>query len=44
MEDIGLVTKIILVVIVLHLIVGFGYAIYMLAPRKGDKVEGDDES
>lgn len=42
MEDISLITKIILIIIVLHLIVGFGYAIYMLAPRKGDNLKENE--
>ncbi|WP_273446529.1 hypothetical protein [Neolewinella agarilytica] len=38
----SVVTKIILVIIVLHLVVGFGWLIYMLAPRKKEakKEEG----
>jgi hypothetical protein len=33
----GFWEKIILVIIVLHFVVGFGYLIYKLSPRKGDK-------
>lgn len=43
----GIGTKIGLIIIVLHLIIGFGYMIYMLSPRKEDKKSGlmeDDQS
>ncbi len=33
--------KIGLIVIVLHLVVGFGWLIYKLSPRKSDKKEKD---
>lgn len=33
----SLVTNIIIGIIVLHLIVGFGWLMYKLAPRKSDK-------
>ena len=34
----------IMVVVILHFVVGFGYLIYKLAPRKSDKkkIESDD--
>ena len=32
------VTKIILLIIVLHLIIGFGWMIWKLSPRKGDQL------
>ncbi len=35
----SLTTKIILGLIVLHLLVGFGWLIYKLSPRKDDKIE-----
>ncbi len=35
----GIGTTIGLLIILLHLIVGFGYMIYMLTPRKGDKID-----
>jgi hypothetical protein len=38
--ELGIFEKIIMVVIVLHFIVGFGYLIYKLSPRK----EQTDES
>lgn len=40
----GIGTTIGLSIILLHLIVGFGYMIYMLAPRKGDKNQEGDSS
>ena len=41
MNDIGIGTQILLWVIVLHFVVGFGYLMYKLSPRKGDKKEDD---
>ena len=32
----GIGTKIGLIIILLHLIIGFGYMIFMLSPRKSD--------
>lgn len=44
MYKMGLVTKIILVIIVLHLIIGFGWLFWKLSPREGDKlIDGSDE-
>lgn len=37
-----LTTKIILAIIVIHLIVGFGFLIYKLSPRKGEELESYD--
>jgi len=34
-------TIIIIIVLVLHFVVGFGYLIYKLSPKKGDKKEVD---
>jgi hypothetical protein len=40
----GLVTKIILIIIVLHLAIGFGWLFWKLMPRKGDKlIDGSEE-
>ena len=40
----SLVTKIILGIIVLHLIIGFGWLFWKLSPREGDKlIDGSDE-
>jgi hypothetical protein len=39
----GFWEKIIMAIIVLHFIVGFGYLIYKLSPRKGDH-KGEDQS
>lgn len=33
-----MITKIILAVIVIHLIVGFGWLVYKLSPREGDEL------
>ena len=43
--DISITTTIILAVILLHLVVGFGYLIYKLSPKEGDKTleELDEE-
>jgi hypothetical protein len=38
----SMVTNIIIGIIVLHLIVGFGYLVYKLSPREGDE-ELEDE-
>ena len=35
----GIGTKIIVILIVLHLLVGFGFLMYKLSPRKEDKIE-----
>jgi hypothetical protein len=40
----GIGTKIGLLIILLHLIIGFGYMIYMLSPRKGDKENSNVEN
>ena len=32
----------IMVVVILHFVIGFGYLIYKLSPRKSDKKEKDD--
>ncbi|MCB0640526.1 MAG: hypothetical protein KDC44_02765 [Phaeodactylibacter sp.] len=37
----GIGTKIILIVILLHLIAGFGYMVYVLLPKKGDAEEAE---
>ena len=39
----SLTTKIILGLIVLHLMVGFGWLIYKLSPRKEDEIEDREE-
>jgi hypothetical protein len=39
----GIGTKIILIVILLHLIAGFGYMVYLLLPKKGDESEKKEE-
>ncbi len=39
----GIFTKIILGIIVLHLIIGFGWLIYKLSPRPNDKPWDDEE-
>lgn len=41
MEQIGFGTYLGLIVILLHLVVGFGFMIYMLSPRKKDKRNED---
>ncbi len=38
-----MLTNIILVVILLHLVVGFGWLMYKLAPRKGDELIDSSE-
>lgn len=38
-----ILTKVLLILIVLHLVVGFGYMIYRLSPRKGEKNKQDTE-
>lgn len=43
MDNIGIGAYIGIIIIVLHLIVGFGYMIYMLTPRKSDKNIPDEE-
>jgi uncharacterized protein YqhQ len=34
-------TYIVIAIVVLHFVIGFGYLIYKLSPKKGDKKEGD---
>ena len=41
MEGSNLVTNIVVIIIVLHLIVGFGFLVYKLSPREEDKLEDD---
>ena len=41
MEGSSLVTNIVVIIIVIHLIAGFGYLIYKLSPRKGDEIEDE---
>jgi hypothetical protein len=43
MEPISLGTKIILIIIILHLVVGFGFLVYKLSPRKEDEDINEDE-
>lgn len=43
MAELSLATKIILGIIVLHLIGGFGWLMYKLSPRKGDGEPGEEE-
>lgn len=38
----ALATKIILAIIVIHLIAGFGFLIYKLTPRKGEELKSYD--
>lgn len=38
-----MVTNIVLVIILLHLVVGFGWLMYKLMPRKGDKLIDSSE-
>lgn len=38
------ITLIIIILIVLHLVVGFGWLIYKLSPRKEDKKKLDNNS
>lgn len=38
----SLTTKIILAIILIHLIAGFGFLIYKLTPRKGEELESYD--
>lgn len=38
-----MVTNIILIIIVLHLVVGFAWLIYKLSPRKGDELIDSSE-
>lgn len=40
----SLLTKIIIGLIVLHLIVGFGWLMYKLSPKKGDQLVDKAES
>ena len=37
MNEMGLGTQILLLLVILHFVVGFGYVMYKLSPRKGDK-------
>lgn len=40
----SLITKFLLAIIVIHLIVGFGWLFWKLSPRKGDEIiDGSDE-
>lgn len=39
----GLGTKIGLIVILLHLVVGFGYMVYILSPRAGDEDHSNED-
>lgn len=39
----GLTTNIILGIIILHLVVGFGWLIWKLSPRKGDELIDSSE-
>jgi len=41
MDRIGFGTNLGLIIILLHLVVGFGFMIYMLSPRKKDKQKED---
>ena len=43
MDEMSLVTKIIIFIIVLHLIAGFGFLMYKLSPREGDDEEGSED-
>ena len=38
----SIATKIILGLIVLHLVIGFGWLVYKLSPRDNDRPEGDE--
>ncbi len=38
MESLDLSTKILLLIIILHLIAGFAYLIYKLSPREGEEL------
>lgn len=38
-----MLTNIILVIILLHLVVGFGWMMYKLSPRKGDELIDSSE-
>lgn len=44
MEETSIVVKIVIAIIVLHLVVGFGFLMYKLSPRKGDQKERTDEN
>ena len=37
----SLITKIVIGIIVLHLIAGFGWLMYVLAPRKKEETKGE---
>lgn len=39
-----MITNIILIVILLHLVIGFGWLMYKLTPRPGDKYYEDEEN
>lgn len=43
MEETSLLVKILVAIVILHLIAGFGYMIYKLSPREGDDDVDDDE-
>ena len=43
MENTSWGTYIGLIIIVLHLIAGFGFMIYMLTPKKSDREKSDNE-
>jgi len=34
----------VMVIVILHFLVGFGYLIYKLSPRKSDKKNNDDQT
>lgn len=38
-----MVTNIILIIILLHLVIGFGWLMFKLAPRKGDELIDSSE-
>jgi flagellar basal body-associated protein FliL len=43
MGSTSLVTIILVVVILVHFLIGFGYLVYKLSPRKGDKKAESNE-
>lgn len=44
MDTIGTTTWVILIVILLHFIVGFGYLIYKLSPPKKTDIKAEEEN
>jgi hypothetical protein len=44
MNEMGIGAQILLWLVILHFIVGFGYVMYKLSPRKSDKKDADTKN